>query len=217
VLGVVAMLITSLFGTGQAYAKTGRSFDFENNLLPWSLGLDASSGGASLSLQSETPACPMIGCNHYASLKMATSDGNAVVWIAAPFKVLSEDAQYVRLDLLGRNVVNCNICVPVVYVGSNAATKGVQFKPLSAVGEKDSAKGGWVAYHYETSMKLQTTAVYVAIGWELAKRPLQLDGQNALSTSARNERLFDFTASSPTQYGGSFGFDNVNVEIYPEP
>lgn len=180
-----------------AAAKELLFFDFEKSLAPFESVLDSAFKDGSFELRYQQEGYPDVIPNRYANLKFTPSSATSTMWMGAGFEADGEEM--VRLEFYAKDTGDCASCRPVVYVGTEKATEGAQFKVAEAVKEPnpDFIEGTllteqWTLYKYSTVVKASGT-VYVAVGWQAANP----------------------TGHMPVT--GSVGIDSLGLTIFPAP
>jgi hypothetical protein len=203
---LLAVLAVALaLGPRPAAAKGEYYSDFEKYLNPWVVAPDENRTYTTFELRQGSNGCIDGYGRKYANLKSIVRSAGAGAWMVRSIAAAGTEA--VDLTFNARDNGLCPTCTVMAFAGSSKPTEVRHFTPLKPINTGPGASDGWNTYRLETMIDAFDGA-YVAIGWSVA-------GYGP--TPARNERLLATLKSPVDQITGSFGFDCVNVLVYPAP
>lgn len=167
--------VTALMGTGiavlvmvslpahQVAADSDHFYSFEQSMAPWVAASNPGATSFSLKQGSGDNGCPDMLGNHYAKLDFTPTSYSPAAWMTANFKGSGLDL--VSVDWAAKDKGSCDLCQPIVYVGSDSPTSSSQF-------EENGRQAGseWWAHHYPlppgpAGPVPNTGTIYVAIGF----------------------------------------------------
>lgn len=196
VWAMTILALTLVLAANSALAKGGLHSDFEKGQLkPWYAGGSSSDATDQVvAIATGDDACAT--GEAFADLKFRHSGDNQGAWIVAPLDGTVAGIDLVRIDWSAKNVLNCEGCTPMVYVGDTEPTNISQFTKANASPNDPPAYGDWIAYHYpainadEKPVKNNGT-IYVALGFA--------------------------APDSKVKQVNAVGFDCVDILVFPAP
>lgn len=202
---VAAIAVLALvFPAAPAAAKNTIYINFEKTLSPFASMMNPATGFAVVRTLGDN------GCSDkgqaYANLQTSSNGSYKVFWMGATFP--AEDTEMIRLQLSARDTGNCATCTPVAFAGAIKPAWPGDFRPLALDSTDGPSTGGWLTYSFQNVVKTNGS-VFVGIGWSPPN-----DITKQFASQVRNESLLD----NPSNFiKGSFGFDCIDLSIFPAP
>ncbi len=137
----VAMLVMVSLPAQQAAADSDQFYSFEQSMTPWVAASNSKVAGFSLKQGSGDDGCPVLAGTHYARLDFTPTSYSPAAWMTANFKGSGLDL--VSVDWAAKDKGSCELCQPIVYVGSDAPTRSSQFQDNGR-----HAGSEWWTHHY---------------------------------------------------------------------